>query len=73
MFGSWVGDSTWLNYIIIKHINASVIELTGYELDGDYVEDIGYVQVPVQKCTELLLAFWNLREVDAPKELFWRV
>lgn len=45
IFGSWIGDSTWLNHIIVNHINTSVVELTGYELDGDSVEDIGYVQV----------------------------
>ncbi|CAB1112949.1 unnamed protein product [Ectocarpus sp. CCAP 1310/34] len=44
IFGSWVGESTWLNHIIVNHINASVFELTGYELDGDSIEDIGYVQ-----------------------------
>lgn len=47
IFGSWVGDSTWLNHIIVNHINATVVELTGYTLDGDDIEDIGYVQVYV--------------------------
>lgn len=37
----------WLNHIIVNHINASVVELTGYELDGDNIEDIGYLQVRV--------------------------
>lgn len=45
IFGSWVGESSWLNHIIVNHINASVFELTGYELDGDSIEDIGYAQV----------------------------
>ncbi|CBJ26590.1 hypothetical protein Esi_0035_0090 [Ectocarpus siliculosus] len=45
IFGSWVGESTWLNHVIVNHINASVFELTGYELDGDSIEDIGYTQV----------------------------
>lgn len=47
MFGSWVEESAWLNHIIVKHINATVVELTGYVLDGDQIEDIGYVQVYV--------------------------
>ncbi|CAM9155381.1 unnamed protein product [Ectocarpus sp. 13 AM-2016] len=44
IFGSWVRESTWLNHIIVNHINTSVFELTGYELDGDSIEDIGYAQ-----------------------------
>ncbi|CAM9257644.1 unnamed protein product [Scytosiphon promiscuus] len=44
MFGSWVKESTWLNYIIANHINTTVIDLTGYVLHGDQIEDIGYVQ-----------------------------
>lgn len=45
IFGSWIEDSNWLNHVIVSHINASVLDLTGYELDGDSPEDIGYVQV----------------------------
>lgn len=45
VFGDWVQDSTWLDHIIVRQINASVVELTGYMLDGNNVEDIGYVQV----------------------------
>lgn len=46
MFGSWVGDSVWLDHVVANHLNASIVDLTGHALDGDSMEDIGYVQVP---------------------------
>lgn len=49
MFGYWVGDSTWLDHIIVNHLNASIVDLTGYELDEDKIEDIGYVQVGIPR------------------------
>lgn len=45
IFGSWVRDSPWLNYVVTNHLNSTIMELTGYALDGDHPEDIGYVQV----------------------------
>lgn len=45
IFGAWIENSSWLNHVIVNHINASVLDLTGYELSGDSPEDIGYVQV----------------------------
>lgn len=45
IFGSWIEDSSWLNHVIVNHIDTSVLDLTGYQLSGDSPEDIGYVQV----------------------------
>eukprot|EP00903_Cladosiphon_okamuranus_P017641 g16248.t1 len=60
IFGSWVGDSTWLDHVIVGHINASVFELTGYKLDGDSIEDLGYVQWTTGAITVALLGLQTL-------------
>ncbi|CAM9656283.1 unnamed protein product [Ascophyllum nodosum] len=44
IFGSWVRDSKWLDHVVINYLSDSVQDLTGYHLNGENVEDIGYVQ-----------------------------
>lgn len=61
VFGDWVGDSTWLDHVIVSQINASVVDFTGYMLDGDNVEDIGYVQVSHMLPNALRLFFSSTR------------
>lgn len=50
MFGSWVGDSAWMDHVVANHLNATVMELTGHALDGARIEDIGYIQVKSASC-----------------------
>lgn len=45
MFRAWVSGSKWLDHVVANYLDDFVRDLTGYELDGENIEDIGYVQV----------------------------
>lgn len=45
MFGAWASDSKWMDHVVANYLNDFVRDLTGYELNGERIEDIGYVQV----------------------------
>ncbi|CAM9090652.1 unnamed protein product, partial [Laminaria digitata] len=63
IFGAWIEDSSWLNHVIVSHINASVLDLTGYHLSGDSPEDIGYVQWTTGAVTSTLLGLQTLSTI----------
>lgn len=45
MFRAWVSDSKWMDHVVANHLDDAVRDLTGYQLNGERIEDIGYVQV----------------------------
>ncbi|CAM9728040.1 unnamed protein product, partial [Sphacelaria rigidula] len=64
LFGEWIGDSSWLDHVVVNHLNASVKELTGYTLDGDNIEDMGYVQWATGAVSETLFSLKSLSMIN---------